>query len=114
MENSPIKFNQTGGPYGDETSSYDIEITKEGLTLRELIDYVISDEREWGDIDIIGKGQPYDWCTEDIDYTVYRLSYKHGKVLEDNIPEEIKDKAIPECKAHGGWSLMDYRVIGLL
>lgn len=109
----PFKLKQTGGPYGDETSSYDVEIIKEGFTVRELIDYVVNDGREWGDIDIIGKGRPYDWCTEDIDYTVYRLEYKWGKVLSDNIPEEIKDKVIPTCKAHGGWSLMSYDIRGI-
>ena len=96
-----FEFKLTGGPYGDCCSSYDIVLKKSPVTVRELIEDVVADEREWGKIKIVSSITHWldDSCA---------LEYRWGKVIKDFIPETIKDKEIIQCKAHGGWSAMDY------
>lgn len=113
----PLKFVQTGGPYGDETSSYDVKVQKEGFKVKDLCEYVLGKDKEykeWGEIYIMGKGRPYEFLTKDVDTPIYKLEYKWGEILSDNIPDEIKEKTFTECKANGGWSLMSYRIYGLI
>ena len=96
-----FEFKCTGGPYGDCTSSYDIILKKTPVTVRELIEDVVADEREWGEISIVSD------ITHWLDNSC-ALEYRWGKVIIDNIPEVIKDKEIIQCKANGGWSAMNY------
>ena len=86
----------TGGPYGDETSSYDI-ILPEGdvVTVEEFIEQILIDEpNEWGSI--------YNGMREVI------ADYKRGEVTFRDGYDSIKDKKISSAQAHGGWSRMDY------
>ncbi len=96
-----FEFKCTGGPYGDCCSSYDIILKKKPVTVRELIEEVVADEREWGEIRIVRDIK--DW----LDQSCF-IEYRWGKVIKDYIPEPTKDREIVQCKAHGGWSGMDY------
>ena len=99
MKRDWTKFIRTGGPYGDCTSDYilDLELT---CTVRQLVEEILERE-EWGSITIFK-----------LNITGIRdqisCEYKHDKIIEGSIPEEIMDKVIYDCRANGGWSLMNY------
>lgn len=83
------------GPFGDETSNYDLKFEK-GTTVQDVIDFVLSRTGEWGSIRIDrGKSR----C---------KLEYKYGKVTSDNIPPDLKSRKIRSGFSNGGWSLMSY------
>ena len=86
-----ITMTHTGGPYGDECSTYDFVLSRE-MTLQEFVEMVASDERNWGYI--------Y--------YGNHKLvDYKWGQIKY--MPNVYKDIIIHrEGKTSGGWSRMDY------
>lgn len=88
-----IEFKQTGGPYGDETSNYDV--TSDSKTARDFVnDVLVHYKGEWGYFSLDGK----------------RYEYRYGALLND-IPDEVLDREIVyPIKANGGWSLMSYRI----
>lgn len=98
--NSSIKWHHAGGPYGDETSRYDLEFIKP-YTVQELIDEVLKDVREWGYIGIYTEGTTFG---EPV------CEYSHGKLITPNLPDEYLNKKIVKCKASGGWTRMDYLI----
>jgi hypothetical protein len=105
-----IKFKQTGGPYGDATSNYDV-IVPGGTTVREFIRYIRDEysvkHGEWG---TFAYNHPFDKF----------LSYNRGSLFFEEDPygtpkekcqpilDEIIDKKIIKIKANGGWSAMSY------
>lgn len=93
-----LEFKCTGGPYGDETSSYDVKVNKKFVTVNDIINYVLDKKYEWGYICINSHG-----LTEDFEY-------RYGTIIKDNIPEEIKSSNINSITASGGWSRMDYYI----
>ena len=103
-----------GGPYGDEMSYYDLIPKKPSMTVRDLCEYAVKESDEWGYVDIMGMGRPYEWLTHDTEMRVYRLEYSHGEIISDDIPEEIKNMTIKKTKASGGWSRVDYNLYDLL
>ena len=90
----------TGGPYGDETSSYDGYLNQP-LTVREFIDAVFEQHPdEWGRIRI--------WNSA---YTSY-LEYNHKYITY--VSSQFNDylnRKIKSFTAHGGWTLMDYNLV---
>ena len=91
-----LNFERTGGPRGDECSSYDVSFP-EGMTLEELIKTILEERpNEWGDIKL-GWGQ-----SPLIEYSKGRLYNPHSSLSENLNKEVIK------IKADGGWSLMTY------
>lgn len=87
----------TGGPFGDETSSYAIELPNEEISVQEFIDMVMLQEpNEWG---MISSGH------------VVLADYSHGKITYRPEYDTYKDRAVASVSAHGGWSLMDYNII---
>lgn len=87
----------TGGPFGDETSAYVIELPNEEISVAEFIDMVIRQEpNEWGAIR----------CGR-----VILADYSHGKITYRPEYETYKNRAIASVSAHGGWSLMDYNIV---
>lgn len=89
-----------GGPYGDETSRYDVSL-KRPCTVREFVEEVLSNEREWGYIGIYKKG------------TIFgdpECEYKYGKLITEPLPEEYLNKIVVKCEAGGGWSRMDFLI----
>ena len=81
---------------GDATIWYDVDC--QGMTLRELINFALS-RGEWGDVHICEGG----WLDH-----IYNLEYKKDRIVNDDIPEYIKDCRIRECEANGGWGAMSY------
>lgn len=97
-----IKLYHKAGPFGDETSLYDMEF-EEGTTVQDLIDFALSKKQEWGYIRTSGD-------------SLRRLSYSHvteyryGKIIGNNIPNNICQKKVRKGFASGGWTRMDYTV----
>ena len=88
-----MKFICTGGPYGDECSSYNV-IFNDSYKVREAINEILA-QNEWGSIQLNYK---------DIQF---KIDYKGNKLLNEIAPY-IFEADIIECHAYGGWSLMDY------
>ena len=98
-----LKFEQTSRIRGDETSSYSVTVQRENVTLREFINYILTERKgEWGYIGIQRAGEP--WHSPS-----YQIEYRWGEIVADNIPDDIKDRIIPsKIFGDGGWSRMDY------
>ena len=89
----PFKLEQTTPTGGDCCAGYQVTIIKPDFTIGDLCDYVVKEiPRDWGSVEALG----------------HKMEYKWGKVLSDNIPDDIKKKVLKKCFANGGWSLMDY------
>ena len=98
-----IKQIHVGGPYGDETSDFDIKIFPQPITVAQFIEEVmITFPKEWGDI-YLG---PEVYNGDKI------VKYKHGEynITNLNLYEKNKNKIIKSAKGHGGWSLMTYEL----
>ena len=102
MNTEPITLVHKQGPFGDETSIYDVHINRQNLTVNELIKYVLTIKDEWGYIDI-GDTFPRE----------HRLEYRYGKIISDTIPTAKKQQCISNCFASGGWTRMDYIITEL-
>ena len=95
--NEKFSLIYTGGPYGDETCSYDGHLNQP-LTVREFIDAVFEQHPdEWGTIHILNNA-----------YTKY-LEYRYGEIKYISSQfNDYLDKKIKSFTAHGGWTAMDY------
>ena len=98
-----FKVTQTSKVRSDETASYSVKMTKCNVSLRDFIEYLLTEIKgEWGYVKIQKKGCP--WYS-----STFCVEYKWGKIISDNIPDDIKGKIVPsEFIADGGWSRMDY------
>lgn len=97
-----FKLNHIGGPYGDETSRYDVILGKE-YTVSEFINTVLDEcKDEWGCIGIHKPRTIFgDPCVD----------YFHGDFKTDpSVMDEYANRKIKHVMAHGGWSNMDYRI----
>ena len=87
----------TGGPFGDETSSYMINLPEEEITVEEFIKMVMCQyPNEWGHITCGG---------------VSLAHYNRGSITFDSGYEALKDRKVATVSSHGGWSLMDYNIV---
>ena len=100
-------FNITGyGPTGgDQCSTYYIDVVP-SATVRRVIEDILSNQGEWGDIRI----ERENWRDND-----HKFEYKHGKLLKDGMSEEEKyfwnnllDWKVIAMRGYGGWSNSDY------
>lgn len=89
----PIEFTESKGPFGDECSLYKVKVRKQ-MSVRDLIDYVLAENGEWGYIVL----------------NTHRLEYRHGRIVSDTLTDEDKQTEIKDMFAYGGWSRMDYKV----
>lgn len=89
----------TGGPFGDECNTYTFTTNIEHYTIRDLIGAARLNTPEWGYIEVEYSG------------SVYKLEYRHGRIISNNIIEALYDKEFTEGTAYGGWSRMDYKVV---
>ena len=94
-----LKFISTSGVHGDETSTFDVKINKDNTTVKDIIEYILSRNKDWGFINI--GNFLSNKC----------LEYKYGAIISDNISSEDKNKIVKTIDASGGWSRMDYRII---
>lgn len=75
-------------------------------TVKELSDYIVFHDREWGYIGIKKKGTVFgDPC---IEYCYGHYVDKDRKPIKFNFPEEIANKQVKKVYASGGWSRMDF------
>ena len=89
---------------GDCTRPHDVTLCK-AFTVEELIRTIAEgvDEygrTEWGYIGIYDEGY--------YPFTDERCEYRDGKVIANNIPDEMLHKPVISVRASGGWSRMDY------
>lgn len=98
MRNFELKC--VSGPFGDCTSNYEVVFYKP-YTVKEFIEEVISNEREWGDFRIVEKDNPFGSEVSE---------YRYGKILT-RFSEETLDRKIKSAKANGGWSVMTYYIV---
>lgn len=93
---------QTGSWSGDCTAPYEVRFHKnEELTVKEFVDQVLLDIREYGDIGI------YD----EHNYKIGgfpKICYRYGKLKGATFDDDILNSIVTAANAHGGWSLMDY------
>lgn len=85
----------TGGPYGDETSTYDGHLNMP-LTVNDFVITVLNNYKdEWGIITI----GPH----------LAHIEYRYGQITDTshNIDKYL-NKKIKSFNARGGWTLMDY------
>ena len=87
------------GPQGSDcTGSYYIT-PKKSFTVRDFVNAVIADTREWGYIGITAPrtifGSP-------------NIKYEWGKLTTANFSDEILNKQVLELSGSGGWSRSDY------
>ena len=94
-----IKLKQCTETFGDCTAGYEVTLTKKYF-VKEFVDEVVSNEREWGYIGI--KNEKY-WSV----FGDPNCEYKRGKLIS-SLPDEYLDKEILSAKAVGGYSRMDY------
>lgn len=93
-----IELTLTSGPFGDGCSIYSFIPKAEHLTIREFVEDVLSDTRNWGCIRIPFKGASY------------YVEYSDGCVVSGEFPSDLYDEAVTGGSAYGGWSRMDYFV----
>ena len=87
------------GPQGSDcTGSYYIT-PKKSFTVRDFVNAVIADTREWGYIGIAAPrtifGSP-------------NIKYEWGKLTTANFSDEILNKQVLGLSGSGGWSRSDY------
>lgn len=95
-----LHFKQTSPVAGDCTASYDV-IPNRKCTVRELIEAELANKNSWGYIGLKDKAHilPYPRC-----------EYRWGKLISNDIPNEVLDRTIQSISASGGWSQMDYYI----
>ncbi len=93
---------QVGPESGDCTAPYEVRFHKnEELTVKEFVDQVLLDTREYGDIGIYNErnyrigGDP-------------KIYYRYGKLNGATFDNNILNSIVTAASAHGGWSCMDY------
>ena len=98
MTGENFVFEKRGGPYGDETCSYNVTFPN-GATFRDLMKFILK-RYEWGDIRL-GRSL----------FGPIVAKYDKDKFYGD--PEKLADiewKRLKAVEANGGWGLMSYYV----
>lgn len=88
-----ISFKQLRPAGGDCCAPYEVLLNRE-CTLRELVDCIIKNEREWG-------------------YVMFgdrKAEYRYGRILSNEFSESELESTIATVRSNGGWSCMDYVV----
>lgn len=92
-----ISFKQLRPARGDACAPYEVLLNRES-TLRDLVDYIIQNDREWGYVTIYG-------MVDD-----QKLEYRYGKILKNEFTENELNSVLLSVGSCGGWSRMDYVV----
>ena len=92
-----LKFKQLREAGGDCCAPYEVLLNRE-CTLREFVDCIIKNEREWGYVTIYG-------MVDD-----QKLEYRYGKILKNEFTEDELQSTIETVGSYGGWTYMDYWV----
>ena len=95
--NEKFSLIHTGGPYGDEMSTYDGHLNQL-LTVRKFINAVFEQyPNEWGTIHIFNDTY-LEYCYGEIKYISSQFN-------------EYLDKKIKSFTVRGGWYCMDYNLV---
>lgn len=110
---SNIKLIETDGPFGDETSFFDVKLLSDNMNVTDLITEALTrlDSREWGAIYYVTEPSHNNPLYADRNKQVRKLiEYKQGRITKANnrIYNIIKSMPLNLVKAHGGWTNMDY------
>lgn len=92
-----ISFKQLRPAGGDCCAPYEVLLNRE-CTLRELVDCILQNDREWGFVRI---GSCFDGN---------ELEYRYGKILSSEFTDAEWQSTIETVRSDGGWSRMDYGV----
>lgn len=70
-----------------------------------FIDFILRDEREWGNVFLVNEPEHYSFSRKIVEYS-------HGEIFNSNdaLLDKLDGKPIEACYAMGGWSRMDYYV----
>lgn len=92
---------------GDCTRPYHITLNRSDITVKEFIDYVLSElKSEWGYIRI------YNWKIKTPWDADYEFEYRHGVAKADEVvPSWILASCIKQLAGSGGWSRSDWDII---
>lgn len=94
---------------GNETRKYNIEV-KDGVTVRQVIDDIVSDTREWGYIGI------KEYYKKEF-FGSHRFEYRNGKKIKPTNEQDIffwdsiSDWRVVGIEGEGGWSNSNYQLI---
>ena len=105
MKELLLRCRGVGEVHGDCTSTVYYELTRP-CTVRELCEYIVSNDREWGYIGIKVPGTIFG--EPRIEYSGGKFVDKDGNEIKFNFPKDIADKTVKKVHASGGWSRMDY------
>lgn len=95
--NKKFSLIYTGGPYGDETCSYEGHLNQP-LTVREFIDAIFEQHPdEWGSVYIFNNAY--------LEYSCGEIKYISSQF------NDYLDKKVKSFTAHGGWTAMDYSLV---
>lgn len=91
-----LRFKLIAGPFGDETSQYEI-ISNSISTVKHFISEILL-RKEWGNIQLIAPNGSIEF------------EYHHNKIIINQNDRSWLDLKIIEwpINAYGGWSRMDY------
>jgi hypothetical protein len=114
MNNTRIISKICVGECSDATYNYDLRI-KPDMTLSEFVNGVLSDTTEWGCITVRKGGCPILGIKGKMLMDIW---YRYGAIerictydISSVTFDDIKSRYIyDECKANGGWTMMDYMV----
>lgn len=88
-----LKFKQLREAGGDCCAPYEVLLNRE-CTLREFVDCIIKNEREWGYVRLGDR----------------KAEYRYGRILSNEFSESELESTIETVISNGGWTRMDYVV----
>lgn len=105
--NKSFEIIEYGKTRSDETREYKIQVA-ENVTVKDVIDDIVSNKNEWGKIGIKDDNYPF--------FGKCPISYRHGEFVDIDEKEKeywnsIKDCKVVAMKGDGGWSCSDYQLV---
>lgn len=100
MDIKQINFIHKGGPYGDETSWYEVKVPENTTFIDFVKGILLHRPKEWGAFKETNLFGP----------TIVEYSYGEYKIVDEEKYKEVQLKTIKKITANGGWSLMDYYI----
>lgn len=83
-------------PFGGDCTQYFKCHLDSPSTLKEFVSHVLSNKREWGDIEVNRHKV---------------IEYRHGEIVSVSADyDKIKDKTVSLTGMSGGWTRMDYEL----
>ena len=111
-----FQLKRSSSERGDCTAAYDVifDVNNTHPTVKEFLDYVISQKREWGRINIAPNAAYNNvWALITYKKPVDSLSYHWGEWGKNynEFLSKYGNRKIKSATSDGGWSLMDYVLV---